>query len=209
MLNISDDGSWGIVNDFNQILLPQRCIGIGAIESTTSNKARHVCCCLRGGTLYVVPVMEHGKKPQEEPLTMFVAALDASGDDDGLVRYVQNFASGVVQLTCWQWPKQASLNPVALVGWNGGRIDVYDVSPIEHAFDSALCGHLLANGGSALIEKLLIVSRSHPLISSALWRDAWVECNKRKDLDSILKGVKDESTTDFASTRALLMSLIQ
>ena len=206
--HFNSTGSWGIHHDFNQVILPQKCIGMGALEITPSNSSRYICCCLRGGTVYLIPVLDQ-KQMKEPPVTMFSIPVDPSGEDDGLVRYVQNFTAGVANVNCWEDPRNTSLKSVALVGWNGGTIDVYKMSPAEHEICPVMLDRLLETGGVQLIKKLLVVSKSHPLISSPILSDAWDECNKHKDLGCIVKGVKDVSNIDFVSTRTLLMSLVK
>lgn len=205
------DGSWGIHHDYNQIMLPHRCIGMGAICCESSNM---LCCCSRGGTIYLMPVIDDRRNMSSlfsHQITKHVVPTDSSGEDDGIVRYVQNFASGIVHVTPWEDPirNDISSKSVALVGWNGGTIEVYEVSSAGNGHCKALCEQIINRGGAELVEKLLVVNKSHPLISSALWCQAWDECNQTKNLSSVLEGIKDVSIGDFASTRALLMSLIE
>lgn len=219
--HVNSDGSWGIHNSYNQIMLPQRCIGLGTIEHGPQNNIRHLCCCLRGGTIFVLPVNEHvGSLStfRHDDLTMYVVPFDPSGEDDGLVRFVQNFASGVVHVTPWddisrnaEHATNLDDRPVALVGWNGGVIDVYEISCTVYDHDDDLFQQLIDKGLIVdLVEKLLVVNRNHPIISSSLWRKAWDECNNQnKNINSILKGIKDASTSNFTSTRELIMSLIE
>ena len=179
--------------------------------------------------MYLVPVLDRDENalnqistsPGEE-ISMFAVPVDPSGEDDGVLRYVQNFASGMAYVPLWQdgtrdidrrklseIPKGAPLKSVALVGWNGGIIDVYEVYPDENRHNEELFRKLVERGlARKLVEKLLVVNQSHPLISSVLWRDAWYECNKFKDLDVILNGITMVSNRDFESTRELILSVI-
>lgn len=180
-----------------------------------------MCCCLRGGTIFIVPVTEHiGNSSQiTQEIMMLVAPVDSSGSEDGIIRYVQSFGSGMVHVNDWEarskihntntFDKTTS-KAMFFIGWSGGTVDAYDIYPTESDqdevfFEQLTCKDLVIR----LIEKLLLVNRDDPLISSSLWRKAWDECNKQKDLRIIMKGIKNRLTDDFTSTRALLMSLIE
>jgi hypothetical protein len=179
--------------------------------------------------MYLVPVVDRGENalnrvstsPMGE-ISMLAVPVDPSGEDDGLVRYVQNFASGMAYAPLWQdgtrdikrrtlsgIPKDVSLKSIALVGWNGGILDVYEVYPDENRHNTELFRQLVERGlARTLVEKLLVVNQSHPLISSVLWYEAWHECNRVRDLDAILKGIANVSKRDFVSTRELILSVI-
>ncbi|KAL3805121.1 hypothetical protein HJC23_003349 [Cyclotella cryptica] len=229
--HLNRDGSWGVRHELNQVLFHQRCIGMGVIEYTSSSndRRRYICCCLRGGTMYLVPVIDNEENSLNNmssstigDIAMFAVPVDPSGEDDGVVRYVQNFASGMAYVPRWKdgprdighktssaSPEDVSLKSIALVGWNGGTIDVYEVYPSEPRHNNELFRQLVDRGLTRkLVETLLIVNQSHPLISSVLWREAWGECNRDKDIDVILQGIKDVSRRDFVSTRELIMSVI-
>ena len=238
------NGSWGIVEDDNQILLHQKCAGIGAIDygsmvywqsisnSTLTVARRYIACCLRGGTIYLVPVIEHNHhrfqdttfvhEKSRNDITMFALPVDPTGEDDGVVRYVQNFASGIAQVMHWKeetctagsilWGNVSdfSLKSVAMVGWPGGHIDVYEVFPSAMIDDDVILEQLVDRGiVTKLVERILSIDKSHSLLSSDSWRRAWEECNKIKNLDTILKGINDLSNDDFAGVRLLVRSLIK
>ena len=192
-------------------MLPHRCIGMGALCSESSNI---LSCCSRGGTIYLIPIIDDRTSMTSfvsHEITKLVVPKDSSGEDDGIVRYVQNFASGTVDVTIWDDPNRTDISSksVALVGWNGGTIEVYEVPPAKNEHCKVLLEHLIIRGGTKLVEKLLVVNKNHPLISSTLWCQAWDECNQNKNLRNILEGIKDRSVSDFASTRALLMNIVE
>ncbi|EED91595.1 predicted protein [Thalassiosira pseudonana CCMP1335] len=133
------DGTWGILCNDNQFMLFQKCIGLGAIEYEES---RYICCCLRGGTLYLVPVSDtnNDHSASHNKVTILVVPVDPSGEDDGVIRYIQNFASGVVRVSRWKEDHRSSRSEqaatstaksVALMGWSGGIVDVVEVTPGE------------------------------------------------------------------------------
>jgi hypothetical protein len=163
--------------------------------------------------MYLVPVLEKedAAAASAREITKFLAPVDPSGFDDNIVRYVQNFAAGVIQTvqrsTNHATITDSSLKSVALVGWNGGILDVYEVDTGENRYDKELIQQIVKRGlANRLLEKLLIVNRNHPMMASALWVEAWDECNRVKNVDSILAGI---AHTNFAATRALLKSLAE
>ena len=134
------DGSWGVFHDDNQIMLFQRCIGLGTFDysnnSLSDSELRSIVCCLRGGTIYVVPVRAENDVTNND-LFMFAVPLDPNGDDDGLVRLAQSFTAGMAQVLCWKGgvvkenTDCCTTKSVALLGWPGGIIDVYELPQIN------------------------------------------------------------------------------
>eukprot|EP00978_Attheya_sp_CCMP212_P048202 scaffold485212_cov75-Attheya_sp.AAC.1 len=55
---------WGVMDDRNQVVLPQECIGMGSfvLQESHGDGNRHshdrhsIACCLRGGTVFLLPV---------------------------------------------------------------------------------------------------------------------------------------------------------
>jgi len=137
-----ENGSWGIMEE-NQFMFFQRCIGIGTVDyghrGNANSAERYVMCCLRGGTVYLVPVEEFrtgtsARATQRRAITMFAAPSDADGNEDGAVRFVQTFAGGMAR--CRREDvhvdgesSDSMVKSVALVGWPGGNIDVFEVNP--------------------------------------------------------------------------------
>ena len=71
-------------------------------------------------------------------LFMFAVPLDPNGDDDGLVRLAQSFTAGMAQVLYWKGGvvKEnedccCTTKSVALLGWPGGIIDVYELPQIN------------------------------------------------------------------------------
>lgn len=118
---------WGVLNEDNQLMFCQRCIGLGTFDaSLPSNNdlsGRYVVCCLRGGTMYMVPVVEEDSTNND--IIMFTIPVD-DGDDGDLVRLVHSFSAGMARVRRWKSSEDTSKD-VALVGWQGGIIDVYEL----------------------------------------------------------------------------------
>ena len=119
---------WGVMNEDNQLMLFQRCIGLGTFDTSLSSNndltRRYVVCCLRGGTMYMVPVVE--KDNTNNDTIMFTIPVDDG--DDSLVRLVQSFTAGMAKVKRWKSSEDTETSKdVALVGWQGGIIDVYEL----------------------------------------------------------------------------------
>ncbi|KAL7531219.1 hypothetical protein ACHAXR_003908, partial [Thalassiosira sp. AJA248-18] len=156
-------GSWGVMEEDNQIMLFQRCIGTGTFDygDIVSGARRYAVCCLRGGTIYLIPVAENDttRALGGNEITMFAVPMDPNGDDDGLLRFVQNFTAGMVQVLCWKdqlGPDKSHMmctvkpdgttKSVALVGWPGGIIDVYELNPERRRDTNVLLGEIVERG---------------------------------------------------------------
>jgi hypothetical protein len=110
--------SWGLCHLRNQIALPQPCIGLGLFDNTDLAKNKRfnwhnndpnllqdlkhehsMICCLRGGTVLVVPVISlHQEKKESSKncfheICMYQCPNDFDGDSDNLIRYVQGFTA--------------------------------------------------------------------------------------------------------------------
>ena len=73
-----------------------------------------------------VVINGEGSKGMTKVITKFVTPLDSSVSDDGFLRYVQTFTAGLVHVPHYI-RNDTSLKRIALVGLNGGTVDVYDV----------------------------------------------------------------------------------
>ena len=112
----------------NQLMLFQKCIGLGTFDysSTCSDMTgRYIACCLRGGTMYLVPVVENDVTRND--VTMLTIPLDSG--NDGLVRLVQSFTAGMAKVRHRKEENKECVKSVAMIGWQEGIIDVYDVCP--------------------------------------------------------------------------------
>ena len=72
--------------------------------------------------MYLVPVVENDVTRND--LTMLRV-----GGNDGLVRLVQSFTAGMAKVRHRKEENKESVKSVAMIGWQEGIIDVYDVCP--------------------------------------------------------------------------------
>ena len=105
--------------------------------------SRYVACCLRGGTVYLVPVITPNKKmaTPRNHIIMFATPMDSMGEDDGVVRCVQSFTAGIAQVMRWKESSdvtaftslggmpECARKSVAIMGWPGGNVDIYEITP--------------------------------------------------------------------------------
>lgn len=198
-----EEGTWGITDENNQIMLFQQCIGLGTIKS---GNERYIACCLRGGTMYLVPVVE-GTDPKKD-IVVYATPVDLA--DCGAVRYVQKFAAGMAKVTSWQDDDNSSdMKCAALIGWSGGKIDVYEMKREEPGDNTLL--EKVAEGGalSKFVETIMAMDENHiQLKSSAMWKKAWDECTNANEADSTADKIRNPNDHAFEGTRSLLLSLM-
>ncbi len=138
-------------------MLFQRCIGMGALDfddylpssyslnESLNGRRRYVACCLRAGTIFLVPVaknetVKETRTTRENDLTMFTVPVTPNGDDDGVVHFVQSFTAGISQViysnaglckenvNSMRNMMEFFITPIAVVGYPGGVLDVYEIS---------------------------------------------------------------------------------
>ena len=73
--------------------------------------------------MYMVPVVEGDSTNHD--IIMFTIPVDDG--DDSLVRLVHSFTAGITKVKRWKSSEDKTTKPIALVGWQGGIIDVYDL----------------------------------------------------------------------------------
>ena len=76
--------------------------------------------------MYMVPVVEGDSTNHD--IIMFTIPVD-DGDDGDLVRLVHSFSAGMAKVKRWKSCSEdtETSKDVALVGWQGGIIDVYEL----------------------------------------------------------------------------------
>jgi hypothetical protein len=138
-------------------MLFERCIGMGtldfeddlpskdSLDESLFEAGRYVACCFRAGTILLMPVAKKVTIKQKETTTghrlvMFAAPVAPNGDDDGVVHYVHSFTAGIFQVMNWNTRlgkenynmkrnmEEVDTKPIAIVGYQGGVLDVYEIS---------------------------------------------------------------------------------
>ena len=137
-------------------MLFQRCIGMGALDfddylpwsyslnESLNGRGRYVACCLRAGTIFLVPVakneiIKETRTTRGNDLIMFMVPVTPNGDDDGVVHFVQSFTAGISQVmysnaglrkenvNSMRNMMEFVMKPIAVVGYPGGVLDVYEI----------------------------------------------------------------------------------
>jgi hypothetical protein len=137
----SGDGSWGVMDEDNQIMLFQQCIGLGTLDFYRTRR-RYIVCCLRAGTIIIMPVALVKTNDQirtttkGDNLIMFPVSMASNGDDDEFIQFMQSFTAGISRVTTWnaslgkvENDVECLMKPIAIVGWPGGILDVYEIQP--------------------------------------------------------------------------------
>jgi len=119
-----------------------------SLKENLIGTGRYVACCLRAGTILLVPVAKNDTIEQtrrtrkNNDLIMFTVPVASNGDDDGVVHFVQSFTAGVSHImmnrnfglgkenfNLMRNMAEFCMKPIAIVGYTGGVLDVYEISP--------------------------------------------------------------------------------
>jgi len=241
--------SWGIAHDLNQVVFGVPCIGMGMLDenevhgcddeslkkTATTNSAesstKYIACCLRGGTVFLLPVCPPLSEENEfmqnvcSNVIMYDCPVDLSGDEDGLLRFVQGFTIGYIQpfedfgtfqkrdLEYKPAMSASKAKPLLLYTWAGGMIDVYECASLNESTRStgSLGTELLKNGTMhLLVEQLLNMEEDDEcLLLDSLWKGAWTECKSHIDatIEHIVQCITRKPDSNFECTRSLLLLL--
>ena len=116
-----DSKSWGICHPDNQVLLFERCIGLGFVRDIED----YLVCCLGGGTIYLLPISTaDGPTNSSDILRLAVPIND---EDTSTIRFAQCFAAGTSQVASIGVTPSLEKRHIALLGWAGGVIDVHEI----------------------------------------------------------------------------------
>lgn len=193
-----EDGtlSWGVHNDCDQVVLSYPAIGIAPVKLSTGT---HIACCLRGGTVYLVPDSEH-----LEPISVILAPVDT--EQETCTHYIQGFTAGNVIVDGLEQTVGNDDLAVLVFSTAGGILEVYACSLLSQTEQDSTLLELVENGPAELLRDLLcLVEEDDPLLVS----DAW-----KKSRDELMLVAKNDSLTaemlrssSFTHTRTVLMKL--
>jgi hypothetical protein len=184
------DGSlrWGV--NGNQIALSFPAIGIASVTLSTGH---HVACCLRGGTVYLVP-------DNDSPVTAILAPVERKSS----TQYLQGFHAGnvlVEGITSSSGDKDLA---VLVYSGAGGILQVYSCELLSQTEQDSVLRELVENGSVKLLREMLCsLSDEDPLLIMDLWNLARDEFLQASDAPtySMLR------SASFGNTRCLLMEL--
>ena len=217
--------SWGIVKDAHQLILSYPAIGCGRIhqkqhytnadgqdEDETNNRKEYIACCLRGGTCFLIPVVD-GDAHHDIAAIPYLHDVDA----DWTSVYIQGFTAGDLDVKTINGRRSL---PVMVYALAGGTLDVYTcglihpLTPdVEKAVDDAenreCLTDLLQGGALSMVSDLLERmngDENDPLWADPLWKATHKAFQSSKVLPAAMTIDQIQSPT-FESFKNLLLTL--
>jgi hypothetical protein len=193
-LNGNDGLTWGLAQRSDQLLLSYPSIGMGAVsmlspEEGDSPTTQCLACCLRGGTVYFIPLDSDASAADEEPLmresrSLKVVAYPNDVDTDvAAVQQVQLFTAGGVRLRASD--HVTGTVPILVYVWPGGIIDIYMCHLQTKSWSPpAVLEQLVDNGSARLLQELLLLPGIDLSLRGQLWGEARRELLQRKKADA-------------------------
>lgn len=120
----NDSKGWGICHPDNQVLLFERCIGLGVVKDIED----YLVCCLGGGTIYLLPISAANENEPAKSCEILSLVVPESEEDTSAIRCVQCFAAGASEVArVGVEPPSREKKHIALLGWAGGVVDVHEI----------------------------------------------------------------------------------
>ena len=206
--------TWGIAHDYNQIMLPNSCIGLALLDGSQvlpnhscTLQEEYVSCCTRNGTVYIIPVTSPLNQGEPPEVSVYQLPWDLQGNDGNLIQYVQGFTAGYVRVIPWSddnfeaegedtkeqlrsdtaqiFPAQ----PVYVHAWAGGLLDVYACGLSCSCNGQAICTCSLSiDPSDNIIDFLVENGTAQMLVNLLLSKKEFCELPK----DDIWRGAWEE-----------------
>jgi len=209
--------SWGLQHENNHVMMPfSSFAGAGIFDAEPlSSSSQSIACCLRGGTVIIVP-LKRAQNFSCYDILLNSTPFDSAGIDDDSVRFVQGFTAGNVRVRSLGQslpdPK-VHLKKMYFQAWPCGTIDCYacdlQCRSLNGSDDmmSEIHQRLLSNGALGRLSSLLSLDHSNTE-AGALLQKASIEYKKVMEsnedfIDHIISGDSDTS-----SSRQLLEQLL-
>lgn len=185
---------WGVDHDSDQINMSYPAIGIAPITLSTSTS---VACCLRGGTVYLLPESNH-----LDPIIVILGPIDPDGESS--INYLQGFAAGNLCVDGIPGVPIANQQAV-LIFASGGIMKVCTCALLAQLEEDWVLQELIDNGTITLLRDLLCsFNEDDKLLESELWRKAREELVQSSNDDL---NVELLNLLSFINTRQLLLEL--
>lgn len=118
----NDSNGLGICHPDNQVLLFERCIGLGVIK----DMEEYLVCCLGGGTIYLLPISTASEPAKSSEILRLAIPIE-SDEDTSTIRFIQCFAAGTSHVASMGVNPSCEKKHIALLGWAGGVVDVHEI----------------------------------------------------------------------------------
>lgn len=197
---------WGVLLESHQATLPYPAIGLGKLDLEGKP---HLAWCLRGGTVYCLP-MDEGGADGPNPRKGVPTFLPPAEDEEDF-SFLHGFAAGDIQLQGDESTSASMMDkrPIIVYSGDGGIMEVYVCGLLqqsnEEVVDRVALQKMVENG---TIQMLLDAFRSMDdgarLLKKQTWSQAYQEC---QDSDANVDAVMANTSNAFRHTRSLLLSL--
>jgi hypothetical protein len=185
-----------------QVLLSFPSIGRGIV---TVHGQRYAACSLRGGNVYLFPLLDGGSDPElAEQIRSCHYPDDISRDST--IHHLQSFIAGDLDL--FLVTKESVIVPLFFFCWPGGIVDVYCAhllpepqETLKDLFD------MIENGTVKDLSHLLQALTNDPdnLLADPLWAKAQAESLANGDMSTVT--VSDLESTKLTNFTRLLLTL--
>lgn len=181
---------WGVKKDIDQVVLSFPAIGIAPVNLSTGTS---VACCLRGGTVYLVPEGEH-----LQPITVILGPVNK--DQESSIHYLQGFTAGNVCVG--GIPGLA----VLVFASAGGTLQVFSCALLTQTEEESVLQELVHNGSVELLRDFLCsVEEDDQLLALDVRKKAREELMQDASTDQVT--VELLNSPSFVNTRELLVEL--
>lgn len=225
--------SWGIEKGVDQLLLSYPCIGMGAVTSDLHREDNHnnhpnqgggvphVAFCLRGGTTYLIPIIQNAEPPDNKatrPSSITVVSYPHDIDSDTTVQHLHGFRAGNLRyLRGKEHGGQSSKSsvPAFFYSWGGGIVDVYSCQTMttKHEIDSiATLEEMVENGSANLLKNLLTsLDNSNLSLYDSTWQAAHDELDRLSPIATTRESISlDDILSDrLQNFRTVLLQLAE
>lgn len=192
---------WGVNSDNDQVILSFPAIGIVSVHLASGT---HTACCLRGGTVYLIP--KTNSENRLEPIAVILRPVD--DETEPSTQYLQGFTAGNMAVGGLETRSNESNELAVLIySLGGGILQVSSCTLLTQPEEYYVLHELVENGTIQLLRELLCsLEDDDPLFSSksSSWRQARDELKKAAS-----EGNVELNSPMYTSTREVLMELAE
>ena len=198
--------SWGVLVESHQATLPYPAIGLGKLDLEGKS---HLAWCLRGGTVYCLPMDEVGAD-EAKPRNGIPTFLPPAEDEEDF-SFLHGFAAGDIQLRGDEVTSASTMEkrPVIVYSGDGGIMEVCICGLLRQSNEEIVhrvaLRRMVENGTiQMLLDAFRSMNDGARLLKKPAWSQAYQECQTR---DANVDAVMANTSNAFSHTRSLLLSL--